>query len=168
VPETPAPQAKEVPPAPDSIDWKQTSALELGDEEFKTANVFGHFADLAGLEGTKPLMLYFYWPEEDASSDDEEIANQVRRCKLMDEILDAEPVRRASAEYHSFKVNVKDLGEAYKDEYKITFAPKIIFFDVKGRKVWQLTSTSAKAEGVAKKMVEITVACKRMLQSANK
>ena len=72
-------------------------------EELKKTGVFEDFSNLSDLKGTKPVMLYFHLPEEDADIDDKDIANQVRRCKLMDEILDTEDVRRASVLFHCFK-----------------------------------------------------------------
>jgi hypothetical protein len=164
----PEPAEKELPPAPDEISWNDTKGLELTQEEMAETKLWGRFEDMSDLEGTRPVMLYVYWPEEDEENSDEEIANQVRRCKLMDEILDAEAVRRASVEFHCFKCSIKDMSDQLKGEYKITLVPKVLFFDVKGRKVWQLTSTSAKADGVARKMVQIASDCRTMTKNASK
>ena len=117
---------------------------------------------MGDLEDTKPVMIYFFWPEEDAESDDKDIANQVRRCVLMDEILADEMVRRASVLFHCFRCNAKELSEDLKSEYKIKVVPKVLFFDTKGRKVWQLTSTKAKPKGIAKKMCGIAATCKKL------
>jgi hypothetical protein len=87
------PKEEELPPAPDEISWNDTTGIDLTEDEIDDLKLWGHFEDMSDLEGTRPIMLYVYWPEEDAESDDEEIANQVRRCGLMDEILDAEEVR---------------------------------------------------------------------------
>lgn len=153
-------KAEPLPPAPDCVDWKDTSGLDVSREDLRKEKVFKHFADLDGLEDTKPIMIYFFWPDEDADSDDKDIANQVRRCVLMDEILTHEMVRRASVLFHSFKCNAKELSDELKKAYKITIVPKVLFFDVKGRKVWQLTSTKAKPEGIANKMASIAAKCK--------
>jgi hypothetical protein len=124
---------------------------------------------MGDIQGTKPVMIYFYWPDEDEESDDKNIANQVRRSKLMDEILTAEEIRRASTLFHCFKCNAKELSDELKKKYKIKTVPKILFFDVKGKKVWQLTSTKAKAKGVAKKMIAIAAAaCKKTVDKSGK
>ena len=60
------------------------------------------------------------------------------------------------------------MGEELKKKYKLTIVPKVLFFDVKGRKVWQLTSTKAKPEGVAEKMNKIAATCKKMIEHMNK
>ena len=137
-------------------------------EDIKEKDVFGHFDGMGELVGTKPVMLYFYWPEEDADSKDEDIANQVRRCKLMDELLAAEAVRSASVLFHSYKCNIKEVNADLKRRYKLKIVPKVVFFDVKGRKVWHLTSTKAKPDGVAGKMAELAAQSKKLLKKMNK
>jgi hypothetical protein len=168
-PEAQKEKEKELPPAPEEIGWKDTSGIDLTEEELKEKDLFDHFADMGDLKGTKPIMIYFFWPDEDEESEDKKIANQVRRCKLMEEnILSSEEVRRASVGFHCFKCNLKELSEELKKKYKLTRAPKILFFDVKGKKAWQLTSTKAKPKRVAKKMVEIALRCKKILEKIKK
>ncbi len=123
---------------------------------------------MADLKGTKPIMLYFYLPEEDADVADKNIANQVRRCKLMDKLLEEEIIRRASVLFHCFKCNINDVSDKLKKKYKLKIVPKVLFFDVRGKKVWRLTNTKAKPKGVAKKMVQIAAACKRLLKKMKK
>jgi hypothetical protein len=142
-PEAQKEKEKELPPAPEEIGWKDTSGIDLTEEELKEKDLFDHFADMGDLKGTKPIMIYFFWPDEDEESEDKKIANQVRRCKLME-------------------------SEELKKKYKLTRAPKILFFDVKGKKAWQLTSTKAKPKRVAKKMVEIALRCKKILEKIKK
>ena len=134
----------------------------------KTTSVFEDFEGMGDFKGTKPVMLYFHLPEEDADMDDKDIANQVRRCKLMDELLEEEIVRRASVLFHCLKCNINDLSEELKKKYKLKLVPKVLFFDVRGKKVWQLTSTKAKPEGIAKKMVRIAAVCKKLVERMKK
>ncbi len=116
----------------------------------------------------KPILIYFYWPQEDANSDDQRIANQVRRCKLMDEILASKALRSACVLFHCYKCNMKDLCDDLKKKYKLKLVPKILFFDVKGRKVWRLTSTKAKPAGIARKMAQIAADSKALLKKKSK
>jgi len=148
--------------APDKIDWKDTAGKTLSDEEFDEADLFGRFSDMSDLSDDKPVMIYFFWPDEDEESEDKNIANQVRRCKLMDEILTNEEIRKASTLFHCFKCDAKELSDKLKSKYKIKTVPKVLFFDVKGRKLWQLTSTKAKPKGVAKKMIDIAAKCMKL------
>ena len=53
-------------------------------------------------------------------------------------------------------------------KYKLKLVPKVLFFDVRGKKVWQLTSTKAKPEGIAKKMVRIAAVCKKLVERMKK
>ena len=106
--------------------------------------------------------------KEDADSNNEEIANQVRCCKLMDEILATEELRSACVLFHCYRCSIKDVSDGLKREYKLTLVPKIIFFDVKGRKVWRLTTTKAKPDGIARKMAQIAADSKLLLKSMKK
>jgi len=161
---------KELPPAPDSVEWKDTAGVKLNKEEFDSKDLFGHFSDMGDIKETKPVLIYFYWPEEDAESTDKNIANQVRLSKLMeDNILSSEEFRRASLCFHCFKCNIKDdVDDQLKTKYRLKVAPKILFFDVRGSKVWQLTSTKADPEGVAKKMAQIAAASKSIIDNMKK
>lgn len=168
-PVTPRPKASKPKPnvplpesAPDEIEWNDTAGKTLSDEEFDEADLFGRFSDMSDLNGDKPVMIYFFWPDEDEESDDKNIANQVRRCKLMDEILTNEDIRKASTLFHCFKCDAKELSDKLKSKYKIKVVPKVLFFDVKGRKLWQLTSTKAKPKGVSKKMIDIAAKCMKL------
>lgn len=123
---------------------------------------------MADLKCTKPVMLYFYWPEDDAQSKDKNVANQVRRCKLMDKILSSEEVRRVSVRFHCFRCNLKEVSDDLKKKHKVKHAPWILFFDVKGRRVWRLTNSKAKPAGLAKKMAQIAARCKKLLDKKAK
>lgn len=149
-------------PAPDEIAWNVTSDAGLGKEEINGKKLWDHFTDMSDKKSTKAILVYFYWPEED--NDNEDIQNMVRRCKLMDKILEEEAIRRASVKFHCFKCSFKDMSEELKKKYKLTVVPKVLFFDVRGKKVWQLTSTKASAEGVAGKMEKIAAACQKILE----
>lgn len=169
----PAPQTPEPVPdtsAPSEIDWKITAGVKLGREKIDETDIFSHFDALADLKGTKPIMIYFYWPAEDAQNEDKNMANQVRRCKLMDDILSSEEVRKASLNFHCFKVNLKELSKEFREKYGVAYAPKVKFFDVKGatRRTWQITTVKIKPEKVAKRMDLIVAECKRMLEKMKK
>ena len=132
------------------------------------ADLWIEFNDIASMKESKPLMLYFFHPDEE--TDNEDTKNMIRRCGIMDEeILGSEDVRRASLGFHCLKCNWKDdMGEELKKKYKITLVPKVIFFDVRGKKVWQLTSTKANPKGIAKKMDKIAIASKKLIEKLNK
>ena len=154
-PKPEAPKKEPLPPAPDVVDWKETECIALAEEAFNEADLFARFTNMDGIAETKPVMIYFYWPEEDAEDTDKDIANMARRSVLMDEILTHEDIRRASVNYHCFKSNAKGLLALHKSEYNLKIVPKVLFFDTKGKKVWQLTNTKANPTGVAKKMEKI-------------
>ena len=170
--DTPKPDKPEEP-APDKIGWKEVKDAGLSKDAIKETKLWKHFtdmsdADISDLETTKPIMIYFYRPYEETS--DKKIQNMIRRCGLMEEnIFCHEAVRRASVKFHCLWCNFRDdLGEDLRNKYKVTIAPKVLFFDVKGRKVWQLTSTNAKPKGVAGKMNKIAATCKKMIEHMNK
>jgi len=113
-------------------------------------------------------MLFFYWPSEDAQADSEETAEQAERSMLMSEILSAEAVRAASTFFHCYKCNVKELDAKLKEKYRIRYAPKVLFFDVNGKKTWWLTNIKASPNGVAKKMAQIAFQSNKLLEEAKK
>jgi thioredoxin-related protein len=86
----------------------------------------------------------------------------------MDEILSHEEIRRVSILFHCFKCNAKELSDNLKKTYKIKTVPKVLFFDVKGKKSWQLTSTKAKPKSIAKKMKAIAANFKKRADKARK
>ena len=86
----------------------------------------------------------------------------------MDELLEEEIVRRASVLFHCLKCNINDVSEELKKKYKLKLVPKVLFFDVRGKKVWQLTNTKAKPKGLARKMVQIAAECKKLLKRMKK
>ncbi len=159
------------------MDWKDTNGLEdfknsdgsdnKSDDkkDIEKTKIFEDFANMDDVKETEPVLIYFYWPSEDLS-DDKNITNQMRRCKLMEEnILSSEDFRREAAKFHCYKCDNKTLDDVLKKKYKVKLAPKVLFFDVKGKKLWQLTSTSAKPARVAKKMRSIVARCERMLKN---
>jgi hypothetical protein len=149
---------------PDEIAWSETSDAGVEKDEINKKKLWEHFTDMSDKQATKPIMIYFFWPDEDEDSEDKKIANKVRRCKLMDKIFEDEVIRKVSVKFHCYKCNAKELSEELKKKYKITLVPKVLFFDVKGKKVWQLTSTRAKPKSIAKKMVAIIARCQKQLK----
>jgi thioredoxin-related protein len=114
-------------------------------------------------------MLYIFWPDEDAESDDKGITNQIRRCNQMEEkIFSSEEIRLASVDFHCLKCSVKEISDELKKEYKISLVPKVIFFDVRGKKAWQLTSYSSKPKSIAKKMNQIAKRSAKLLEKMSK
>ena len=93
----------------------------------------------------------------------------IRRCMLFEKnIFSTKEVRKASTLFHCLVCDFSKMSEQLKKKYKLTLVPKVLFFDVKGRKVWQLTSTKAKPSGVAKKMLKIASSSKKLLEAMNK
>jgi hypothetical protein len=164
----PADQEKPKEPAPDEISWADTADTGLNGTELSKADFWDLFTGMDEIKETKPVMLYFYWPQED--TDDEKIGNMIRRCDLMEEnIFSHEEVRRATLRFHCRKCNLKeDMSDELRKKYKVVMAPKVLFFDVRGKKVWQLTSTKANPEGVAKKMNKIADKSEELLESMKK
>lgn len=112
------------------------------------------------------MLIFFYWPGED--TDDENIKNTIRKCGLIEKIFEDEEVKRASVKFHCCKCDFKKLSEELKKEYRLKVVPKVLFFDVRGKKVWQLTNVKASPEGVAKKMNSISAQCDKLLETMKK
>jgi len=108
-----------VEPAPDEIAWNITSDAGLGKDEIDQKKFWDHFTDMSDKKSTKAILVYFYWPEED--NDNEDIQNMIRRCKLMDKILEEEAIRRASVKFHCFKCSFKDMSEELKKQIFLPF-----------------------------------------------
>ena len=159
-------QSKPVEPAPDSVAWAETSDAGVNKDEIADKELWDHFTGLADKKATKPILMFFYWPEED--TDDEDIKNTIRKCGLIEKIFEDEEVRRASVKFHCYKCDFKKLSADLKKEYSLKVVPKVLFFDVKGKKVWQLTNVKASPEGVAKKMTSISAKCDKLLEAMKK
>ena len=153
-------------PAPDNVAWAETSDAGVNKDEISDKDLWDHFTGLSDKKATKPILLFFYWPEED--TDDEDIKNTIRKCGLIEKIFEDEEVRRASVKFHCYKCDFKKMSEELKQEYSLKVVPKVLFFDVKGQKVWQLTNVKASPEGVAKKMTSIAAKCDKLLEAMKK
>lgn len=153
-------------PAPDKVAWAETSDAGVSKEEMAEKGLWDHFTDLADKKATKPVLIFFYWPDED--TDDENIKNTIRKCGLFEKIFEDEAVRRASVKFHCYRCDFKKLSEELKAEYKLKVVPKVLFFDVRGSKVWWLTNIKASPEGVAKKMEQIAADSKSILENMKK
>lgn len=169
-PEQPKPDKPEpepVEPAPEEILWQATADAGLAKKELGKAPLWDVFTGMSELESTKPVMIYFYCPEQD--SDDDDVKNMIRRCHLIAENVFAdEAVRRASLKFHCRNCDFNEISDEVKKKYKLVVVPKVLFFDVCGRKVWQLTSTGAAPDGVAKKMDKIAAASAKLLEKMKK
>ncbi len=159
-------QPKPEEPAPDKVAWAETSDAGVDKDEIANKDLWDLFTGLSDKKATKPVLIFFYWPEED--TDDENIKNSIRKCGLFEKIFEDEAVRRASTKFHCCKCDFKKLSEELKKEYRLTVAPKILFFDVRGKKVWQLTNVKASPEGIAKKMNSISANCDKLLEAMKK
>ncbi len=153
-------------PAPDKVAWSETSDAGLGAEDIEQKDLWDHFTGLSDKKATKPVLIFFYWPEED--TDDADIKNSIRKCGLFEKIFEDEAVRRASAKFHCYKCDFKKLSSELKTAYKLKVVPKVLFFDVRGNKVWWLTNVKASPAGVAKKMDSIAADSKRILDHMKK
>ena len=173
MPQTPKPEPKPdgqssekpkpVEPAPDSVAWAETSDAGVDKDEISKKELWDHFTGLSDKKATKPVLIFFYWPEED--TDDESIKNTIRKCGLIDKLFEDEAVRRASVKFHCLKCDFKNMSEELKNEHGLKIVPKVLFFDVKGKKLWQLTNVKASPEGVAKKMNSIAEKCDKLLEA---
>jgi hypothetical protein len=173
-PQTPKPQpgkqkptpAKPEEPAPDEVAWAETCDAGVGKEEMSKKDLWDHFTGLSDKKATKPVLIFFYWPEED--TDDASIKNSIRKCGLIEKIFEDEAVRRASVKFHCLKCDFKKMSEELKKKYRLKVVPKILFFDVKGKRIWQLTNVKASPSGVAKKMNSIAAKCDKLLKTVKK
>lgn len=161
-PEQPKPEE----PAPDKVAWAETSDAGVDKDEISKKDLWDHFTGLSDKKATKPVLIFFYWPEED--TEDEDIKNAIRKCGIIEKIFEDEAVRRASVRFHCYKCDYKKVSEELKKEYKLKTVPKVLFFDVRGKKVWQLTNVKASPEGVASKMTSIAANCDKLLETMKK
>ena len=144
--------------------WKETTGAATGDE-LEKSELWADFSGMESLKDTSPVMLYFYLPDEETENAD--ILNMIRNCRLMEENVFAhEAVRKVSVNFHCFKCDFKELSDTLKKKYGVKIVPKAIFFDVRGKKVNQLTNSKADPEDLAKKMNSIVAECKKMLNNA--
>jgi hypothetical protein len=155
-----------VEPAPDKVAWAETSDAGVNKEEIGKKELWDLFTGLSDMKATKPVLIFFYWPDE--NTDNEEVKNTIRKCGLIDKIFEDEAVRRASVKFHCCRCDFKKMSEELKSQYGLKVVPKVLFFDVKGVKVWQLTNVKASPEGVAKKMDSIAAKCEKQLEAMKK
>jgi thioredoxin-related protein len=134
------------------IEWVTAEAMAFDDEKtLKKRSVFEDWSKTRELGEAKPMVFFFYWPEEDAKSKDadKDEKSQAEKTKHLKKAFNNSSVTKQLERFYCFKIDVKELksfgkpGESYLSKYKIRKAPVLVIYDFKGNR---LMSISGKQE----------------------
>jgi len=113
----------------------------------------------------KPILLYFYWPEDKASKS----RAQYRDCQKMNKLLFEDPdVKDELSKLDCYKVNLSILSKELKKQYKIKSAPTLIFIDPTGKVLKKSSSTRTKPSRMVRLIKSVVKASARNLKRYKK
>ena len=144
--------------------WKEIVPKdELADEAkldeeikklIKDTTLFDDFKDTADkyikdLKLTKPVILLVYM----VAGDSRHSQRKAEKCEEMRaNVLGDKDFISASNEYIRLKLNIEKLNSPLKAKYGISSAPRVVFFDCTGKKLYSFTNTKQKVKTLLKKM----------------
>lgn len=141
--------------------WTEVSGSIPDDkEEAKKATVFEHFSGTADCKMDKPVVIYFYWPDEGKME-----KTAVACSKFEKGLAEAANLQSALSSFGCYKCNAKDLDKKLVSKYSAK-APVIVVFDATGKKVYNFNKASKSDKTVAKKMESIKKASDKAVEKA--
>ena len=143
--------------------WTDTSGTYPEDKkEARKATVFEHFAETAGNKMAKPILIYFYWPDE-GKPDRIALA-----CASFEKNLSkASNFHDAAGEFGSYKCNLKNVDKKLIAKFKLK-APCILIFNATGKKVASIAKFPKNDKSLAKKLNKIKTSSDKAVEKAQK
>lgn len=167
---------KKEKPAPE-IPWVDSGvkSSDDSDEDEKDEKKSGGFLDLNGekttpyddftgiekiKEGEKPVLMYFHSTNED----------EAEKCKAFEEALFkiAEVAEFIKDNFACVRMDTEEMEEDMRKDYKVTRIPKVVFYDYKGKYLYNYRSSRPKASTFLAIMKKALSRNQRALEKAKK
>jgi len=120
------------------VKWCEATAIDFNSsEELAERTIYNDWKCTASLK-SNPLLFFFFWPEDDKTSSDQDIKGYAEKSIEMEKILVLESVVEQTAKFVCIKVDLRLLrqwgskGDAIAMKYRIRRAPTLVFYDRTG------------------------------------
>jgi len=122
---------------------------------------FEEFDGLKDMAGEKPLVIFFYWPEEDKESGDAKLRHKAELSEKMAKMLAEPELRKYRDDCVWVRVNAKSMEgkKTLARKYGVSGFPSILLVDIEGHGYWRTISPNIKSRYFAKKLKALVKRC---------
>jgi hypothetical protein len=119
--------------------------------------LFDIFRETAEMKGQKPIMIYFFWPEE------EKVSTAGKACAAFErQLAAAKGFAAVSERFARFTCDANALDKKLRSLYAPT-APRLVVFDPTGKRLAAITRFPSSEKVLVKKFEAVAKACEKQI-----